>query len=106
MDAEGRRRTRQVVENLLADRIGCLSATRALLPYLHANPETISPEDFKTLKGIDSETDDLPIGIAREQWHPDALLQKESEIARCEKLYASQVREICERLRERLELRP
>jgi hypothetical protein len=70
---------------------------------LNADPEMTSPEDLKTLRGIDSETDDLPVGIVREQWHPDALQQKEAEIARCEKLYGSQVREICERLRERLE---
>ena len=102
MDGEGRRRLRQIVENLLANRIDCLAAARALLPVLKADPEMISAEDFKMLKAIDSETDDLPVGIVREQWHPDALLQKEGDIARCEKLYRRQVHGICERLREKL----
>jgi hypothetical protein len=95
---ESRNRAIQIARNMVEGRIGALEATRALLPFLHADPSLAIPEDLTTLKGIDSETDDLPVGRIREEWHPDRLHEKDKEIARCEKLYGQQVRSICERL--------
>jgi hypothetical protein len=106
MDGESRKRAIQIARNLLEERIDCLAATRALLTCLHADATLVFPEDIKTLRGIDSETDDLPVGIAREQWHPDALLEKDNEISRCEQLYGSRVRSICQKLLENLGQEP
>ena len=61
----------------------------------------LSQVDFNSIKGIDSETDHLPIGRVREEWHPKYLLEKDREIARCEDLYRDKVRAICEGILQR-----
>jgi hypothetical protein len=48
--------------------------------------------------GIESEIEDLPVGRIREVWHPDALLEKDKDIEKCERLYGANVKSICERL--------
>lgn len=40
-----------------------------------------------TFTGIDSETDDLPIGGVRKEWNREALQRKDQEIAAAEQLY-------------------
>lgn len=100
---ENRNRVRQIARNLLEKKIGALEAVRALGPFLRADLSLASPEDGKELLGIYSETDDLPVGRIREEWHPDTLLEKDKEIARYERLYLDRVRSICERLLRQLE---
>lgn len=98
MTDRDRRRALQIAKNLMESRIGAIEATRALLPFLRADPTLTMPEDRKILLGIDSETDDLPVGRVREECHPDMLLEKDKEIDRCERLYSAQVRAVCERM--------
>ncbi|HEY2466292.1 MAG TPA: hypothetical protein VGI45_00450 [Terracidiphilus sp.] len=98
IDDESRTRAMQIARNLVEGRIGALEAARALLPLLHADPTLMLPEDRAALIGIDSETDDLPVGRIREEWHPDVLLEKDKEIERYEKRYSVQVRSICKRI--------
>jgi hypothetical protein len=95
---ESRNRAIQIARNLVERRIGALEATRALLPFLDADPTLGAPEDRQALIGIFRETDDLPVGRIREECHPDVLHEKDKEIERYEKLYGQQVRSICERL--------
>jgi hypothetical protein len=83
---------------VLEDQIGILEATRALLPLLHENPEIVSPDDYNLFRGIDSETDDLPLDGVRKEWLSDALREKDREIARCEALWRERVRSACERI--------
>jgi hypothetical protein len=95
---ERRKRALRVAANLLRGEIGALEAARVLAPYIHADPSLVSLEDRRMMIGIASETDDLPVGRAREVWHPDALLEKDKEIDKCERLYGANVRSICERM--------
>ena len=88
----------QIARMVLEDRIGILEATRALLPLLHGNPEIVSPEDYSLFRGIDSETDHLPVGGVRKEWRPDALPEKDREIAGCEAFWRERVRTACERI--------
>ena len=55
-------------------------------------------EDRRLIIGIESETDDLPVGEARKLWAPDALKTKDVEIARFEELYRRQFLEACKRI--------
>jgi len=98
MDKRDRRRALTIAKNLLDSRINAIEAARALVPFLRADPTLAMPEDRKVLAGIDSETDDLPVGRVREEWHPDILLERDKEIERYERLYGQQVRSICERI--------
>ena len=63
-----------------------------------------SDEDFKVFAAVSSETEDLPIGAERRNWHPDALAEKDEEVKRMAAVYFEVVRDGCERLRTRLAL--
>ena len=93
-----RRRALEIARNLAGKEISSVEAVRALTPLIRADPTLVSREDRKTMIGIESEVDDLPVGGVREVWHPDALLEKDKEIERCERQYGLSVRSICERL--------
>jgi hypothetical protein len=98
MTHEPRVQVQRIAQMVLEDQIGILEATRALLPLLHGNPEIVLPDDYNLFRGIDSETDHLPLGSVRGTWHSDALLEKDREIARCEALWRERVRSACERI--------
>jgi hypothetical protein len=91
-------RASRTAREMLAERIGALQTVRELLPLLHQDTSIVSSTDFDSMRGIDSETDDLPVGCERELWHPDSLAEKDLEIARCKSLYREHVRSICERI--------
>jgi len=50
------------------------------------------------LRGIDSETDTLPLGEVRQYWNAEALERKDREIAEAEAFYGDAVREVASRL--------
>lgn len=74
----------EAVESALDGRMGMVEAAHALLPLLTRNSDLASQGDFDLIRGIESETDDLPIGRVREHWHLDSLREKDRELARCE----------------------
>ena len=92
----------RIAQEVLNGQRGVIDASRALLPLLHRSPELASEEDFNLVRGIESETDDLPLGRVRELWDSTALANKDSEIARCESLWRDQFRAACERILHRL----
>ena len=51
---------------------------------------------------IDFSTDHLPIGEIRKLWNPEALVQKDKEIAKWEDSYRTRAREACERLMKKV----
>jgi hypothetical protein len=59
-------------------------------------------EDRRLIIGIESETDNLPVGEVRKLWAPDALRVKDFEIVRCEELYRPRFLEACKRIAGRL----
>jgi len=59
-------------------------------------------EDFRDFAGVCSEIEDLPIGAERENWDPEALAEKDTEVRRVQGLYANVVRDGCKRLLMRL----
>lgn len=74
---------RAVATQLLAGTIGVIAVARELSQFR----DGIEPEIGKLLDvfvGLDSETDDLPIGDQRAHWDPEALKQKDPEIAAAE----------------------
>ena len=74
-----------------------LEAVRRLVSLAHT--DAISHvEDRRLIIGIESETDDLPVGEVRKLWTPDALETKDVEIARCEELYKAPFLEACRRI--------
>ena len=89
---------RQIAEALLAGRIGTILAARILLPFIHADDSLASMEDRNLIIGIDSETDDLPVGEVRAEWDPGVLAEKDREIAKCESRWEERMKQACERI--------
>jgi hypothetical protein len=86
-----------IARSALTGQLGILEAVRAPCPYAHSLPELFA-EDANTFIGIESETDNLPMGRWRALWNPDLLRDKDAEIARCEQLWRDEVLAACERI--------
>jgi hypothetical protein len=97
-DLDNRKRVRQIARSVLDAQLGVLAAARALTALLHRDRGIVSEEDFNLFRGVESETDDLPLGKVREEWRADALIEKDREIARCEALWRDQVLAACTRI--------
>jgi hypothetical protein len=54
--------------------------------------------DFVTFFVIDDQTDALPVGESRKHWAPDALAQKDRELAQIENSYRNQALEAASHL--------
>ena len=89
-----------ICEAVLAEEIGIIAASR----YLSALGLKLFDghhEDFNTFRGVDSETDHLPVDIERKNWGAEALKRKDEEIAEAEALYKNDVIAACRKLIER-----
>ena len=74
---------RQIVaaaDDYLGGRIGLIECSR-VLSKLSFKVHGEWDEDFVTFRGIDSETDDVPVGEVRELWDEIALERKERSVA-------------------------
>jgi hypothetical protein len=74
-----------VAKELVEGRIGVIAAARELRQFY--GEEAQLADLLLTFVGIDSETDDLPVGGVRKEWSRDALERKDREIAAAEQLY-------------------
>ena len=87
-----------IARSLLGGRLGVLDAAWALCPLVHSDPTIASKEERNLLIAMESETDHLPVGRIRQEWHPDFLPEKDREIARCEELWRAPLCAACERI--------
>ena len=96
---DNRQKVVGIARELLAGHVGVLEAAHRIsaLRGDRVQLDEFDP-DFVTFLGIDSETDDLPLGEDRAHWAPDVLVEKDLEIARCDELYRSQAIEAASRL--------
>lgn len=94
-----RRKIVQIAQGILEGTISIIAGARQLRVFAggHAGIDERDP-DFRTFVGIDSETDDLPVGESRRHWAADALAKKDVEIARCEDLFRDAAREAASHL--------
>ena len=65
------------------------------------NLDVSQDADFRTMVGFSSETDALPAGPERANWHSAALAEKDSEIAAVEEQWGEEVRAAAVRLAAR-----
>lgn len=89
-----------ICEAVLAEEIGIIAASRRL-SALGLKLFDGHDEDFITFRGVDSETDHLPVDIERKNWSDEALKRKDEEIAEAEALYKNDVITACTKLIER-----
>ncbi|BGE86725.1 hypothetical protein Ms3S1_31610 [Methylosinus sp. 3S-1] len=89
---------RRVVLGLLDGKIGVIAASR-ILARLRIDVSTAWPEMGEALNlfaAVDSETDALPMGPAREMWTPSALEREDHKIAEAEARFRDPVRIACQ----------
>jgi hypothetical protein len=92
-----RQRASDLAQAVLDGRTTVLEAVRELVSLAHTDA-IADVEDRRLIIGIESETDNLPVGEVRKLWAPSALRMKDVEIARCEELYRPQFLEACKRI--------
>lgn len=82
--AEGRKKTKiqmlAVARGILSRQIGVVEGSISLSSLVH-NLEPCWSDKMDAFVAVASETDDRPRGSARQHWEPDALSQKDHELA-------------------------
>ena len=89
-----------ICEAAVAEEINIISASRRLTA-LGLRLFDGHHEDFNTFRGVDSETDHLPVDTERKNWSAEALKRKDEEIAEAEAIYKKDVTAACWKLIER-----
>ena len=85
--------------------VGIVEAARTLTGISVALG-TENEEPFISFQGIDSETDDFPLGDVRAHWNPDALAREDAKRERYEAAVRERVIEYCQMLIARYERLP
>ena len=76
----------ETLDAFLGSRIGVVEASRIISTCRFALSQDNNPL-FIPFVGIDSETDQYPLGSVRELWEPDALVRYDHERETAEKYY-------------------
>lgn len=90
------RRAIAVAEAILRGDVGIIEGARQLSALAHDLVEDwrVDP-DFLVMGALDSETDHLPVGKARELWDPGALKEKDALVQRIEAEARHNVEQAC-----------
>ncbi|MBK9926785.1 MAG: hypothetical protein IPP66_16045 [Anaerolineales bacterium] len=93
-----------VCEAILCGETSVLLGARTL-SRLHYELFKQIDDDFVLFIGIDSETDNLPIGDERKYWNEKVLVEKDKEIAEYEARVGHEVFDACQKLINRFSSR-
>jgi len=86
MSAEGvGAKAAEIASRVLAGMTSPILAARELSGLLLSLGCDLEDPDYRTFVGIDSETDALPVGKARQRWASSALAEKAPDIERAER---------------------
>lgn len=98
-------RALEISQSVLDGQTRAIEAAHALCYLVDRDSSIAGKEDRTLFIAVAGETDDLPIGHIRQEWHPDCLPEKDREIARCESLWGDEIRAACVRIRRTALLR-
>lgn len=87
----------------LGGEISAIEACWDLSGFAVHRKRFLSVDDAKLFIGIQSETDALPVGSLKDNWHPDFLPSKLNELNKYESMVSNDVRGACGRLVAALE---
>ena len=96
---------RQRARDGVGGRTTVLEAVRALVSLAHTDA-IADVEDRRLIIGIESETDHLSVGQVRRLWAPEALREKDVEIASAEAWWKAKFLEACKRIAEDIDRWP
>jgi len=83
-------------------RLDVVRAAWALSGLRHDIDGAEADADFLLMAGVSSMTDHLPLDPVRHHWAPEALAQKDAELAEAAAYWGDEVRASCERIVGRL----
>lgn len=86
-----------VARRILNGSTGIVAGARELSRLRHPSHEK-TDEDILVFVGIDSETDDLPLGDARRYWNAEALKKTDAELTEYEARVREQALQACRNL--------
>jgi hypothetical protein len=98
-------KTRIAVKAFLVGDAGAAETCLAISRGTYHASTLLSEEDKKLLKAVGSETDDLPVGKLRDNWHPHFLPAKLEQLARYEATIEEDVKNLCKRLLDAMKAR-
>jgi hypothetical protein len=98
-------KARVIARSFLAGELKASETCLLLLRHSYWYAELFSEEDKLLLKAINSETDNLPVGKLRENWHPDFLPAKLEALAKYDAAIEMKVKALCERFLATMESR-
>ena len=90
------------LNELLSERRNVIEICRELVSMREHFPDADDP-DLLMIVGIESETDNFPLGKQRAHWSPEVLAKKNDEIDKYVAEIIRPLREACARLRDRIE---
>ncbi|HEY6412200.1 MAG TPA: hypothetical protein VIX42_00845 [Edaphobacter sp.] len=82
----------------LSGQIGAIEACWTLSSFAYNTECPLSQVDRNLFIAIQSETDDLPVGNLKDNWHPDYLPAKLEQLVKYETAVSNDVRGACQRL--------
>ena len=91
-----------IAQAILDQQIGVIAGSR-ILTRLAFELSIDMEENFLIFKGIDSETDHLPVDWERRNWGDEALKRKDAEIAKYEDSARDEVFTACKKIIEQFE---
>ena len=89
----------EAADAVVSGRLGIIEGCRRLRELgLDLVPDARIDNDFVVFDAVDSETDALPIGSARQHWEPAALHREDEKIEHAEAKYRDEVVAACRNL--------
>lgn len=99
-----RKRVVEIAGSIVAGTLRPLLGARYLSRYVHDLEQEMSQDAWRTIVGVDSESDHLPIGPERQYWAPEALQEKDKEALEYEQRIKADVMRAAEELLRRFQL--
>jgi hypothetical protein len=87
---------KELASKLLNDEIYFVEGVRNIKDRLHTI--SLDDDDINLFRGIDSDTDDVPVGDTRKLWSADALRKIDDEIVDYIDKVKPQVKEVCKKI--------
>lgn len=97
--ATRRRRAYAVADAVIRGEMGAVEGSRVLSRMQNElDLGKVETDLMLTFIGVDSETDDLPLGDERDLWNPQALSEKDADLQAYQAKVQEPVRKACSRL--------
>src|SRR5215813_5684852 len=93
-----RRRVAELARQILAGEVDVLDGSCEIAALSYQLGVEDADQDFLAFRLVESETDNLPIGVEAQNWSAEALMRKEPELRKAREWASQTVRAECANL--------